>query len=58
MGSGQYSVLGRGRVRGRCHSRRDGVAGPKSFTLRLKKGSYRFFCDRHASFMHGAFKVG
>ena len=32
-------------------------AGTKSYTLTLKKGSYRFFCDPHASFMHGAFKV-
>ena len=32
--------------------------GKKSFTLTLKKGSYRFLCDPHASFMHGAFKVG
>jgi len=31
--------------------------GSKSFTLRLKQGSYRFFGDPHASFMHGAFKV-
>jgi plastocyanin len=34
-----------------------GFAGAKSFTLTLKKGSYRFQCDPHASFMHGAFKV-
>ena len=34
-----------------------GFVGTKSFTLRLKQGSYRFFCDPHASFMHGAFKV-
>jgi plastocyanin len=32
--------------------------GKKSYTLTLKKGSYRFFCDPHASFMHGAFTVG
>jgi plastocyanin len=31
--------------------------GTKSFVLRLKKGSYRFVCDPHASFMHGAFKA-
>ena len=34
-----------------------GFAGTKGYTLRLKKGSYRFFCDPHASFMHGSFKV-
>lgn len=34
-----------------------GFAGTKGYTLRLKKGSYRFFCDPHASFMHGGFKV-
>jgi plastocyanin len=34
-----------------------GFIGTKSFTLRLKQGSYRFFCDPHASFMHGGFKV-
>jgi plastocyanin len=34
-----------------------GFAGAKSYTLTLKKGSYRFQCDPHASFMHGAFKV-
>jgi plastocyanin len=34
-----------------------GFAGAKSDTLTLKKGSYRFQCDPHASFMHGAFKV-
>ena len=35
-----------------------GFQGTKSFTLRLKKGTYRFFCDPHASFMHGSFRVG
>jgi plastocyanin len=34
-----------------------GFAGAKSYTLTLKKGTYRFQCDPHASFMHGAFKV-
>lgn len=34
-----------------------GFAGAKTYTLTLKKGSYRFQCDPHASFMHGAFKV-
>jgi plastocyanin len=32
--------------------------GTKSYTLRLKKGIYRFFCDPHASFMRGSFRVG
>ena len=31
--------------------------GTKSFTLTLKKGTYRFLCDPHASFMHGSFTV-
>ena len=34
-----------------------GFQGTKSFTLELKKGIYRFFCDPHASFMHGSFRV-
>jgi plastocyanin len=35
-----------------------GFQGTKSYTLRLKKGTYRFFCDPHASIMHGSFRVG
>lgn len=31
--------------------------GTKSYTLTLKKGTYRFFCDPHAGFMHGSFRV-
>jgi plastocyanin len=31
--------------------------GTKSFVLKLKKGTYKFMCDPHASFMHGSFKV-
>jgi plastocyanin len=31
--------------------------GTKSAALRLKKGSYRFVCDPHASIMHGRFVV-
>jgi plastocyanin len=31
--------------------------GTKTYTLKLKKGTYRFFCDPHASFMHGSFRV-
>jgi len=31
--------------------------GTKSFTLRLKKGSYSFVCDPHSSIMHGRFRV-
>lgn len=33
-----------------------GFSGTKSYTLTLKKGSYHFQCDPHASIMHGAFK--
>jgi len=28
-----------------------------TWTLTLKKGKYRYFCDPHASFMSGTFKV-
>jgi plastocyanin len=31
--------------------------GTKSYTLTLKRGTYRFYCDPHASFMHGSFRV-
>jgi plastocyanin len=31
--------------------------GTKSVVLKLKKGSYRFRCDPHASIMHGSFRV-
>src|SRR5215212_9646413 len=32
--------------------------GTTSSSLTLKKGSYHFQCDPHASFMQGAFRVG
>jgi plastocyanin len=31
--------------------------GMKVFTVTLKKGTYRFVCDPHASSMKGSFKV-
>ena len=31
--------------------------GAKSFVLTLHKGVYRYFCDPHASLMHGSFRV-
>jgi hypothetical protein len=31
--------------------------GTKSVVLKLKKGSYRFFCAPHADDMHGSFAV-
>jgi plastocyanin len=31
--------------------------GTKTFVLKLQKGSYRYFCDPHSSFMHGSFVV-
>lgn len=34
-----------------------GFTGTKSFVLRLKKGSYRFFCDPHSVEMHGSFRA-
>lgn len=35
-----------------------GFTGTKSAVLKLKKGTYRFFCDPHAPIMHGRFVVG
>jgi plastocyanin len=32
--------------------------GTKTVSLTLRRGTYRFQCDPHASFMHGAFRVG
>jgi len=31
--------------------------GTKTVVLRLKKGTYRFFCDPHSAIMHGSFRV-
>jgi plastocyanin len=31
--------------------------GTKTFVLKLKKGSYRYVCDPHSSFMRGSFVV-
>jgi plastocyanin len=31
--------------------------GTKTALLTLKKGVYRYFCDPHASVMHGSFRV-
>ena len=31
--------------------------GTKTFTVTLQKGTYKFICDPHKSFMHGSFKV-
>jgi hypothetical protein len=31
--------------------------GTTSVVLKLRKGTYRFLCDPHASFMHGSFRV-
>ena len=31
--------------------------GTKTFTVTLKKGTYKFICDPHKSVMHGSFKV-
>lgn len=35
-----------------------GGTGTKTFTVTLKKGTYKFMCDPHASIMHGSFKIG
>ena len=34
-----------------------GQSGTKTFTITLKKGTYKFMCDPHKSFMKGSFKV-
>ena len=34
-----------------------GGTGTKTFLVTLKKGTYKFVCDPHASFMKGSFKV-
>jgi plastocyanin len=34
-----------------------GFKGTKSVTVKLKKGTYRYYCDPHASDMRGSFKV-
>lgn len=34
-----------------------GATGTKTFTVTLKKGTYKFVCDPHAGFMKGSFKV-
>ena len=34
-----------------------GFKGTKSATVKLKKGTYRYVCDPHASEMKGSFKV-
>jgi plastocyanin len=33
------------------------AVGSKTFTVTLKKGTYRFVCDPHASSMKGSFKI-
>ena len=35
-----------------------GFTGKKTVTIRLRKGTYRYVCDPHSSFMRGSFKVG
>ena len=34
-----------------------GFTGTKTVTVTLKKGTYPYFCDPHATTMHGSFKV-
>ena len=33
------------------------ATGAKTFTVTLKKGTYRFVCDPHASSMRGSFRI-
>ena len=35
-----------------------GFTGTKTVTVRLRKGTYRYVCDPHSSFMKGSFRVG
>jgi Copper binding proteins, plastocyanin/azurin family len=35
-----------------------GFKGTKTVTIKLRKGTYRYQCDPHASIMHGSFRVG
>ena len=35
-----------------------GYVGSKTWTVTLKKGTYKYICDPHASVMKGSFKVG
>ena len=32
--------------------------GTKTVTVKLRKGTYRYQCDPHSSFMNGSFRVG
>jgi plastocyanin len=34
-----------------------GGTGSKTWTVKLKKGTYKYVCDPHVSIMHGSFKV-
>ena len=34
-----------------------GATGPKTVTLRLRHGTYKYYCKPHESTMHGSFKV-
>ena len=34
-----------------------GAKGTFTWTVTLKKGTYKFICDPHASIMKGSFKV-
>ena len=35
-----------------------GFKGTKTVTVKLRKGTYRYQCDPHSSFMNGSFRVG
>ena len=35
-----------------------GFTGTKTATIKLRKGTYRYVCDPHASDMKGSFRVG
>ena len=35
-----------------------GITGTKTVTVRLKRGTYRYVCDPHSSFMKGSFRAG
>jgi plastocyanin len=64
---GKYTLLIRDKsnihnfhVRGPGLNKSTGVSfvGSKTITITVKKGTYKYVCDPHATSMHGSFKVG
>ena len=64
--AGRYTIVMRDRsnihnfhVMGRGVDKRTSVSfvGTRRFTVRLRKGTYRFLCDPHPQSMRGSFRV-